>query len=96
MYRFKIDRINDYKRILKYKINRRIKFRLDTYIRQSLSIIDYRCEIDVIVTSRNVPPCSRHFPPFPAIFRHFLSFLSIFYLVILRHHKVFASKTIKL
>lgn len=67
MYRFKIDRINDYKRTLKYKINRRIKFRLDTYIRQSLSIIDYRCEIDVIVTSRNVPPCSRHFPPFPII-----------------------------
>ena len=76
MYRFKIDRINDYKRTLKYKINRRIKFRLDTYIRQSLSIIDYRCEIDVIVTSRNVPPCSRHVP---AISRHFPPFSAISY-----------------
>lgn len=67
-----INRINDYK----WTLLRRIKFRLDLCIRQSLSIIDIIVarSINVIVTSHNVPPCSRHFPPFPAIYCQFLSF----------------------
>lgn len=56
--------------------------RLDICIRHlyRLSIIVAK-SINVMVTSHNVPPCSRHFPPFPAIFRHFLP-ISIFYLAI--------------